>query len=272
MVKQAIIPLAGLGTRLLPLSSVIPKELLPINGKPNLEYILEECIESGIRQFIFVVPKNRPSIKKYFFNDNFYKKIIKNKKNDKRLKKVFKRIKRYQKMIKFVYQNKPEGTGQAVLKCKKYIKGSHFLMLLADDLIVKKNCSKEMIALHKRTRGSVIATKKVERKTVSRWGILGFKNRSKNSFLINEVIEKPKLSESPSNYAIIGRYILPKKILSVLKNQGKGKGGEIHITDAIKTLVKRNEKFYGNIFKGKYIDCGTLEGFIKSSIIVSKYL
>ena len=272
MVKQAIIPLAGLGTRLLPLSSVIPKELLPINGKPNLEYILEECIESGIRQFIFVVPKNRPSIKKYFFNDNFYKKIIKKKKNDKRLKKVFKRIKRYQKMIKFVNQNKPEGTGQAVLKCKKYIKGSHFLMLLADDLIIKKNCSKEMIALHKRTRGSVIATKKVERKTVSRWGILGFKNRSKNSFLINEVIEKPKLSESPSNYAIIGRYILPKKILSVLKNQGKGKGGEIHITDAIKTLVKRNEKFYGNIFKGKYIDCGTLEGFIKSSITVSKYL
>jgi UTP--glucose-1-phosphate uridylyltransferase len=272
MVKQAIIPLAGLGTRLLPLSSVIPKELLPINGKSNLEYILEECIESGIRQFIFVVPKNRPSIKKYFFNDNFYKKIIKKKKNDKRLKQVFKRIKRYQKMIKFVYQNKPEGTGQAVLKCKKYIKGSHFLMLLADDLIVKKNCSKEMIALHKRTRGSVIATKKVERKTVSRWGILGFKNRSKNSFLINEVIEKPKLSESPSNYAIIGRYILPKKILSVLKNQGKGKGGEIHITDAIKTLVKRNEKFYGNIFKGKYIDCGTLEGFIKSSITVSKYL
>ena len=272
MVKQAIIPLAGLGTRLLPLSSVIPKELLPINGKPNLEYILEECIESGIRQFIFVVPKNRPSIKKYFFNDNFYKKIIKKKKNDKRLKKVFKRIKRYQKMIKFVYQNKPEGTGQAVLKCKKYIKGSHFLMLLADDLIVKKNCSKEMIALHKRTRGSVIATKKVERKTVSRWGILGFKNRSKNSFLINEVIEKPKLSESPSNYAIIGRYILPKKILSVLKNQGKGKGGEIHITDAIKTLVKRNEKFYGNIFKGKYIDCGTMESFIKSNITLSKYL
>ena len=272
MIKQAIIPLAGLGTRLLPLTSIMPKELLPINGKPNLEYILEECIESGIRQFIFVVPKNRPSIKKYFFNDNFYKKIIKKKKNDKRLKQVFKRIKRYQKMIKFVYQNKPEGTGQAVLKCKKYIKGSHFLMLLADDLIVKKNCSKEMIALHKRTRGSVIATKKVERKTVSRWGILGFKNRSKNSFLINEVIEKPKLSESPSNYAIIGRYILPKKILSVLKNQGKGKGGEIHITDAIKTLVKRNEKFYGNIFKGKYIDCGTLEGFIKSSITVSKYL
>ena len=272
MVTQAIIPLAGLGTRLLPLSSVIPKELLPINGKPNLEYILEECVEAGIKQFIFVVTKNRPSIKKYFFNDNFYKKIIRKKKNDKRLKEVFSRIKSYQKMIKFVYQNKPEGTGQAVLKCKKYLKGTHFLMLLADDLIVKKNCSKEMIALHKRTGSSVIATKRLERKTLSRWGILGFKNTSKNSFLINEVIEKPKLSEAPSNYAIIGRYILPKKILSVLKNQGKGKGGEIHITDAIKTLVERNEKFYGNIFRGKYIDCGTIEGFVNSGITISKYL
>ena len=272
MIKQAIVPLAGLGTRLLPLSSVIPKELLPINGKPNLEYILEECIEAGIKQFIFIVPQNRPSIKKYFFNDNFYKKIIKNKKNDKRLKQVFKKIKQYQKMIKFVYQNKPEGTGHAVLQCKKYLKGSHFLMLLADDLIVKKNCSKEMIALHKKTGGSVIATKKVKRNNVSRWGILGYINKNKNSFLINEVIEKPKISEAPSNYAIIGRYILPKKILSVLKKQGKGKGGEIHITDAIKTLIKKNEKFYGNIFRGKYIDCGTLQGFINSSITISKYL
>ena len=213
MVNQAIIPLAGLGTRLLPLSSVIPKELLPINGKPNLEYILDECIEAGIKQFIFVVPKNRPSIKKYFFNDVFYRKVIKKKKKDKRLKEVFKKIKKYQKMIKFVYQNKPEGTGDAVLKCKKHLKGNHFLMLLADDLIVKKNCSKEMIALHKKTKGSVIATKKVKRKPVSRWGILGFKNKSKNSFLINEVVEKPKLSEAPSNYAIIGRYILPRKII-----------------------------------------------------------
>ena len=96
MVTQAIIPLAGLGTRLLPLSSVIPKELLPINGKPNLEYILDECLQAGIKQFIFVVPKNRPSIKKYFFNDNFYKKILKRKK-DKRLKKVFKKIKKISK-------------------------------------------------------------------------------------------------------------------------------------------------------------------------------
>ena len=137
MIKQAIIPLAGLGTRLLPLSSVIPKELLPINGRPGLEYILNECIEAGIKEFIFIISKNKSNIKKYFFNDNFYKKIIK-KKNDKRLKYEFSRIKKYQKMIKFVYQNSPNGTGDAILKCKKYIKESHFLVLLPDDLIIKK--------------------------------------------------------------------------------------------------------------------------------------
>ena len=270
MIKQAIIPLAGLGTRLLPLTSVIQKELLPLNGKPNLEYIMEECLEAGIKQFIFIVPKNRPSIKNYFFNDNFYKRLIKKKKKDKKLKEIFKGIKKYQKMIKFVYQNKPNVTGDAVLKCKKYLKDNHFLMLLADDLIIKKNCSKEMISLHKKTNGSIIATRKVERRTVSRWGILGVKNKKKQSFSINEVIEKPKINEAPSNYAIIGRYILPKKILSVLKNQKKGRGGEIHITDAIKTLIERGEKFYGNIFRGKYLDSGTLESYVKSNLIISK--
>ena len=164
MIKQAIIPLAGIGTRLLPLTSVMPKELLPINGKPNLEYILEECLEAGIKEFIFIISKNKSSIKKYFFNDAFYKKIIK-KKKDKRIVEEFKKIKKYQKMIKFVYQNNPKGTGDAVLRCEKYIKNKYFLMLLPDDLIINKNCSKEMISLHKRTKGSIIATKRIDKKT-----------------------------------------------------------------------------------------------------------
>ena len=146
MIKQAIIPLAGLGTRLLPLTSVMPKELLPINGKPNLEYIMEECLEAGIKEFIFIISKNKISIKKYFFNDSFYKKIIK-KKKDKRVVEEYKKIKKYQKMIKFVYQNNPKGTGDAVLKCRKYIKDKFFLMLLPDDLIINRNCSKEMLSL-----------------------------------------------------------------------------------------------------------------------------
>jgi len=269
MIKQAIIPLAGLGTRMLPLTSVMPKELMPINGKPNLQYILDECIDAGVKEFIFIISKKKLSIKKYFFNDNFYKGILK-KRKDKRLFEEYKKIKKYQKMIKFVYQNKPKGTGDAVLKCKKFIKSKYFLMLLPDDLIIRKNCSKEMIRLHKKTNGSIIATKRVERKTVSRWGILSILNKKKGHFQIKDVIEKPSIKKAPSNFAIIGRYILPSKIFGEIKKLKPGQGGEIHITDAIRGLIKKEIKFYGNIFKGKYLDCGTISGYINSGIQIAK--
>ena len=269
MIKQAIIPLAGLGTRMLPLTSVIPKELLPINGKPNLQYILEECIDAGIKEFIFIISKKKSSIKKYFYNDKFYLNLIK-KKNDKRIKEEYKKIKKYKKMIKFVYQNKPKGTGDAVFKCKKYIKSKYFLMLLPDDLIIKKNCSKEMIKLHQLKKSSIIATKQVEKKSVSRWGIFSTKNKKKNHFEVVDVIEKPTIKQAPSNFAIIGRYILPITIMSEIKKVKAGKGGEIHITDAIKKLINNGEKFYGNIFKGKYLDCGTMSGYINSGLLISK--
>jgi len=269
MLKQAIIPLAGLGTRLLPLSSIIPKELLPINGKSNLEHILDECIDAGIKEFIFIISKRKENIKKYFFNDKFYKSILLKKKN-KRINLAFKKFKKYRKMIKFVYQNRPKGTGDAILKCKNHIKESHFLMVFPDDLIIKKNCTKEMISLYKKTKGSIIATKTVKKKEVSRYGILSLTNKKKNYFIINDVVEKPNVKKTPSNYAIIGRYILPKVIMSKLKNLKPGQGGEIHITDAIKQLIQNGEKFYGNIFKGKYLDCGTLSGYINSGIQMSK--
>ena len=200
---------------------------------------------------------------------NFIKKLLKIKKI-KELKKNLEKLKNTVQMIKFVYQNKPKGTGDAVLKCKNHIKGKYFLMLLPDDLIIKKNCTKEMIKLHKQKKGSVIATKKVPKKTVSRWGILSLKNKKKNYFQITDVVEKPKLKDAKSNYAIIGRYILPKKIMKEIKTLKPGQGKEIHITDAIKNLIYKNENFYGNIFKGKYLDCGTLSGYINSGIEISK--
>ncbi len=269
MLRQAIIPLAGLGTRLLPLSSVIPKELLPINGKTNLEYILDECIDAGIREFIFIISKKKESIKKYFFNDQFYKSIL-TKKKDKKILATFNKLKSYQKMIKFVYQNKPRGTGDAILKCQRLVKSSHFLMLFPDDLIIKKNCTKEMMQLHDKTKGSIIATKVVNKETVSRWGILSIEDRKKKYFKIKDVVEKPSIKLAPSNFAIIGRYILPKKIMKKLKNLKPGQGGEIHVTDAIKQLIVDGENFYGSIFNGKYLDCGTLSGYINSTIEISK--
>ena len=270
MIRQAIIPLAGLGTRLLPLTSVYAKELLPINGKPGIEYILDECVQAGIKEIIFIISDKKKMIKDYFYNDKFYKKIIK-KKKDKRILKEYKKILKFKKMIKFVYQNKPLGTGDAVLKTKKYIKDKFFLMLLPDDLIIKRNCSKDMISIYNKKKCSVMASMKVKRNTVNRWGIYSKQSKiNSDNFYIKDVIEKPDIKSAPSNNAVIGRYILPKKIFYKLNNQKKGKGGEIHITDSIRRLINNGDKFIGHTFKGKYLDCGTMNGYIKSSLEISK--
>ncbi len=269
MIRQAIIPLAGLGTRLLPLTSVYAKELLPINGKVGLEYIIEECLEAGIKEIIFIISKRKEIIRKYFYNDKLYKKIIKKKKNL-RIINEYKKIKKYKKMIKFVYQNNPKGTGDALLKAKKLIKDNYFLMLLPDDLIIKRNCSKDMISIHNKKKCSVMASMRVNKSTVNRWGIYSKKkNISKNDFYISDVIEKPDIKSAPSNNAVIGRYILTKKIFKKLIKQKKGKGGEIHVTDSIRKLINDGEKFIAHNFKGKYLDCGTIEGYIKSSMEIS---
>ena len=173
-------------------------------------------------------------------------------------------------MIKFVYQNSPRGTGHAILKCKNLIKSKYFLMLMPDDLIIKKNCSSSLIKLHKKYNSSVIASKIVNRKTVSRWGIFNIKKINKNDFIIKDVIEKPSVKLAPSNYAVIGRYVLPRTIFNVLKKQKPGQNGEIHITDAIRFLLRKNNKFIGHIFAGKYLDCGTMKGYINSTLEISK--
>ena len=174
-------------------------------------------------------------------------------------------------MIRFVYQNSPRGTGDAVLKTKKYIKNNFFLMLLPDDLIIKNNCSKAMIKIHNRYKSSVMASMNVNRKTVSRWGIYKLdKKLDKKNYLIKDVVEKPSVYNTPSNKAIIGRYILPKKIFLKLLKLKPGKGGEIHITDAIKSLIHDNNKFVAHNFSGKYLDCGSMQGYMNSTLEIAK--
>ena len=270
MIKQAIIPLAGLGTRLLPLTSVFAKELLPINGRPGIEYILDECIEEGVKEIIFIISTKKLMIKKYFYSDQFYKKIIK-KKKDPRIVNEYKKILKYKKKIKFVFQNIPKGTGDAVLKTQKYIKSKYFLMLLPDDLIVKENCSKAMIKVHQKYNASVMASMKVKKNNVSRWGIYKINKKLNNrNFIIEGVEEKPSEKKAPSNNAVIGRYILPRSIFNKIKSIKTKRGNEVHITDAIQLLINEKEKFIAHNFKGKYIDCGTMNGYINSSIEIGK--
>jgi UTP--glucose-1-phosphate uridylyltransferase len=141
---------------------------------------------------------------------------------------------------------------------------------MPDDLIIKNNCSMDLIKIHKKYKASVIASKKVHRSNVSRWGIFDIKKISNSNFYIKDVIEKPSIKDAPSNHAVIGRYILPKKIFKILKNQKPGQNGEIHITDAIRTLILLNNKFIGHNFAGKYLDCGSMKGYIESSFEISK--
>ena len=270
MIRQAIIPLAGLGTRLLPLTSIFAKELLPINGRPGVEYIIDECLNSGIKEIIFIISNKKKSIKKYFQSDAYLKKIYK-RKRDKRLLMEYKKILKYKKVIKYVYQNKPHGTGDAVMKTKKFIKDKYFLMLLPDDLIIKKNCSRDMIKIHRKKNCSVMASMTVNKKTTNRSGIYSIKsNLNRNNFYIKDVIEKPKSKDAPSNNAVIGRYILPKKIFDKLKKLKRGKGGQMHITEAIRALIKDGEKVIGHKFSGKYLDCGTMKGYVDSSLEILK--
>ena len=143
-------------------------------------------------------------------------------------------------------------------------------MLLPDDLIINNNFSKSMIKIHKKYKSSVMASMTVDKKTVSRWGIYKFKKKLDNeNFIINDVIEKPSKKNAPSNKAVIGRYILPKTIFSKLNHQKPSKGGEVHITDSIRSLIKEENKFIAHNFKGKYLDCGTLDGYIKSGLEIS---
>ena len=144
-------------------------------------------------------------------------------------------------------------------------------MLLPDDLIMKKNCSKDMIKIHKKHKASIMASLKVNKNNVDRWGIFSIaKTLDKDNFKISDVVEKPKIKNAPSNNAVIGRYILDKDIFKFLKNQKKGKGGEIHITDAIKKMISKKYFFVAHKFSGKYLDCGTMNGYINSGIAISK--
>jgi UTP--glucose-1-phosphate uridylyltransferase len=261
MITQAIIPLAGLGTRMLPLTKAFPKELWPLGKISILERILIECNEAGIKEIFLIISKKKNIIKEYFEKDYELEKKIS--KDASAIKKIS-ILQEYRKKIKFIYQNSAKGLGDAVNTCRKKIKSDYFLLILPDDIIINKNCSRELISIYKTYKCSVLATKKVKKEDVSRYGILGFLKKKKNVFNINKFIEKPKVSEAPSSYAIIGRYILNKKIFKFLSKPKIGKLGEIQITDAMNDLLLSGEKFNGCIFKGKYLDCGTLDGYIRS--------
>ncbi|TBL67618.1 UTP--glucose-1-phosphate uridylyltransferase GalU [Paenibacillus thalictri] len=263
-VRKAIIPAAGLGTRFLPATKAMPKEMLPIVDKPTIQYIVEEAIESGIEDIIIVTGKGKRAIEDHFDSCFELEQSLLSKGKIELLNEVQKSSRLAD--IHYIRQKDPKGLGHAVWCARKFIGNEPFAVLLGDDIVQSEvPCLKQMIDIFNDYRSSVIGIQPVEPSEVSRYGIIDGEMFSTGLYNIFGLIEKPTIERAPSNQAIMGRYILTPEIFSILENQEAGNGGEVQLTDALNKLNKK-EKVIGYNFYGKRYDVGEKLGFIKTSI------
>lgn len=263
-VRKAIIPAAGLGTRFLPATKAMPKEMLPIVDKPTIQYIVEEAIESGIEDIIIVTGKGKRAIEDHFDNSMELERILLEKEKFELLNEVQKSARMVD--IHYIRQKEPMGLGHAIWCARKFIGQEPFAVLLGDDIITaEKPCLRQMIEKYERYNSSIIGVQHVLDDEVSRYGIVDGNMVEDSLYQINHLVEKPKREDAPSNLAIMGRYILSPGIFDILGTQKPGAGGEIQLTDAIETL-NRSEAVYAYNFQGKRYDVGEKMGFIQTTI------
>lgn len=262
-IRKAIIPAAGLGTRFLPATKAMPKEMLPIIDKPTIQYIVEEAVASGIEDIIIVTGKNKRAIEDHF--DNAFEleaNLLKKEKFD-----MLEKVKASSKVdIHYIRQKEPLGLGHAIWCARKFIGNEPFAVLLGDDIVKNEiPCLKQLIEQYDQTYSSVIGVQKVPDVDVHRYGIIDPASTENRLMEVREFIEKPAFRDAPSNFAIIGRYILTPEIFTFLDEQKKGKGGEIQLTDAIEALNSCQRVFAFEIEGNRY-DVGEHIGFIKTII------
>ncbi|MGI2293445.1 UTP--glucose-1-phosphate uridylyltransferase GalU [Paenibacillus sp. GXUN7292] len=263
-VRKAIIPAAGLGTRFLPATKAMPKEMLPIVDKPTIQYIVEEAIESGIEDIIIVTGKGKRAIEDHFDNSMELEHALTSNNKFELLHEVRKSSDMVD--IHYIRQKEPKGLGHAIWCARKFIGNEPFAVLLGDDIIAsKKPCIKQMIEKYEQYHTSIIGVKRVPDEEVSRYGIVNGTKMEEAFHRVRHLIEKPAREEAPSNMAIMGRYILNPSIFEVLGNQQPGTGGEIQLTDAIAAL-NEIEAVYAFEFEGVRHDVGEKMGFIQTTI------
>lgn len=263
-VRKAVIPAAGLGTRFLPATKSVPKELLPIVDIPTIQYIVQEVVDSGIETVVFIIGRGKDAIEDHFdLNLELEEKLEREGK-----KELADRLRQASFMVQMVSirQRKPLGLGHAVLCAKDVIGDEPFVVLLGDDLVDSKvPCTKQMIDVYNQYQKSVVALMEVADYDVSKFGICAGKQIADRVLELNTMVEKPKLSEAPSKKAIVGRYILTPEIFEMLEQTTPGKGGEIQLTDAMSRLMKK-DGFIGYEFEGKRYDAGDQFGYIQANI------
>jgi UTP--glucose-1-phosphate uridylyltransferase len=265
-IKTVVFPVAGIGSRFLPVTKTVPKELLPILNIPLIEYAVNEAREAGIERFVFVSSPEKKSILDYFKKDTKLEGYLKNKNSD-LLTGIEKNIISDDSLIEVV-QEEPLGLGHAIWCAKEYIEGP-FAVILPDDLIISKvACIKQMIDAYKEHKSNIIAIQEVDSVDVSKYGVIDYDKNDKDYYFIKNMIEKPSVNDAPSNLAIIGRYILMPNVLDALSEKKVGFGGEIQLTDAIKNTIK-NDGVIGYKFEGNRYDCGNVVGALEAQIAVA---
>ncbi len=265
-IKKAIIPAAGFGTRVLPLTKCLPKEMIPIVDKPSIQYIVEEAVRSGIEDILIVISRGKYLIEDHFdYNPELEEKLISSNKID-----LYKKVRDISNLanIYFIRQKEAKGLGDAVLLGKEFIGDESFAVLYGDDVIVGENPTcKQLCDAHIKYGKSVVGIKQVSQKDIYKYSSMKLSKKEGNIFDISDMIEKPKTGEEFSLYSILGRCVLTPKIFDILEKTNKGSGGEIQLTDAMK-VVCLEEGIIGVDFIGERYDMGNKFGILKASIDV----
>ncbi|MBA3009771.1 MAG: UTP--glucose-1-phosphate uridylyltransferase GalU [Proteobacteria bacterium] len=259
-IKKAVFPVAGLGTRFIPATKAMAKEMLPVVDKPIIQYAVEEAFAAGIEQIIFVTGRGKKALEDHFDRCFEIELSLKNKGKQDLLKQIQELVPKTGTIV-YTRQNEPLGLGHAIWCARDIVGDEPFAVLLADDLIqTDKPVLAEMVKKFDRLRASMAAVMEVEKDQTDKYGILEATQVEDNIFRIDDMVEKPLPEEAPSNLAIIGRYILTPRIFELLGKGKMGAGGEIQLTDAMKSLLKE-QPIFGYKFEGKRFDCGDKVGF-----------
>ena len=272
-IRIAVLPVAGFGTRVLPATKTIPKEMLPVVDRPALQYVVDEAKEAGIEHFVFVTGRGKASIEDYF--DSAFElehSLVARGKND-----IFQDVKKSQLIegsMSFVRQQMAKGLGHAVWCARDIVGDQPFAVLLPDVLIKsEKSCLAQMIEVYNQVGGNIIAVDAIPSERVSSYGVInpkaGARSEIENLIQMDGMVEKPPIAQAPSNLKITGRYILQPELMGLLKDQAAGAGGEIQLTDAMARLMKMQD-FYAFTYEGQDYDCGSKIGYLECVLAYAK--
>lgn len=273
-VTKAVIPAAGLGTRFLPATKATPKEMLPVVDRPAIQYVVEEAVRAGLHDVLMITGRNKRALEDHFDRVPVLERQLAEQGKDALLASVLE-TNELGGDLHYVRQGDPKGLGHAVLRAKRHVGDEAFAVLLGDDLIdEKEDLLSRMVEVQERTGSSVVALMEVPREAISAYGAAAIETvEGEDGFVkITGLVEKPAADEAPSNYAVIGRYVLSPKVFEVLENTAPGRGNEIQLTDALQTLAQgegEGEGVYGVVFSGRRFDTGDKLSYLKANVILA---